>query len=59
MNIFLQSKRRLLKDYLSGDISGIGVFVVVDNDMIVIDGRFLLHYFIGILVNRTELGLTT
>jgi hypothetical protein len=59
MNIFLQSKRRLLNDYLSGDISGIGVFVVVDNGMIVIDGKFSLHYFIGILVNGTELGLTT
>ena len=59
MIIFLQSKRRLLKDYLSGDISGIGVFVVVDNGMLVIDGRVPLHYFIGILVNWIELGLTS
>jgi hypothetical protein len=57
MNIFLQSKRELLKDNLSGDINGIGVFVVVDNDVIVIDGRLPLHYFIDILVNKTELEL--
>lgn len=36
MNTFFSQITRLLKYFLFGDISGIGVFVVVDNGMIVI-----------------------
>jgi hypothetical protein len=56
---FSSVKTQVTERHLSGDISGIGVFVVVDICMIEIDGRFPLHYFIGILVNGTELGFTT